>query len=565
MLRVKRDVLERWGSCVGSGSDTGEGTNLINGHVCRTSRLARHFRTVATASIALLLLANSGVGAATLEEPRTIDDLEKAFSIDDLRSDFVVVIDSSGSMADGSNPLFPQVRNAYKSLVDALPIGNRLSVITFDSTPTVVFDAAISRKNQAAAQSALDRIVPAGGTDLGSAISNALNKLERADAAQLATLIFMTDGEQHAGGQYADVNGGGWRALTRRAGEFEKSRPSRLAVRAIGLSDGGRRGAELVKSVFATSDTEIVQLPSDQLRAYLAAEAAKARRRSLIAAITDELRSHPIKATLTTDGTLTSNVKVKVTLRSSLEHLGVDVDLKRVVAVDNRQRSVRSSIVGGSRTIHLPPAGSADFEVVVKPEVSTPDFFELPPERREEIDVTLRFSESAHAAPTELLEQTLRIDTDVAVTQPDTFTAGRTLGKSWFWFITQILLSVLALLLAFYVWWRWIKLPPLTGQLLLTSSNKDSSGVPLKGKKMVIDGATFGSAAGGSRAKLYTRRGKRGRVFAQRVGLDGTFERQDGYKWKPFSAGSELSSVGRYRLDQNDNLRFWRRIGSSEE
>lgn len=506
----------------------------------------------------LAQITPSGAGSG---EPSTIPGLEQAFQVQDIHSDFVVVIDTSGSMGQGADPLYPKVQAAFASLVDALPAGDRLSVVTFDSVPTVSFDGPIDDSNRAQAKRLPSRL--GNATDIGAALNTAVDRLDRPDAAQIQTVIFITDGrhEPPNGSAFAQVGGPAWEAARAKASGLESRRT--VLVRALGLTDAGKEGAELAGQVF--SRTEVAQLSGAQLVDYLTSEVAKARLRVLTAAIQAEIDSSVVDVRLKTDGRLADQVKVSATLTSGLPHLGVDVDLERVRATDFKGEPIRSSIVGGSRMIHLAPGGTATFEILVKPNVKKGGLVDWPPPSREEVDVQLGFDQSAHATPRDLLEQQLGVNTVAKVANADPFTVGRTVGMTWAQLIRWAFGLLLVVAVAAYVYWRWIRRPRLVGELVLDGAAADlQAAVRLKGKSMRVEGLDFGRP-GTTTVRFFTRRGKRRRVFAERVGIEGAFDRKAGSnKWSPFEAGSEVG-FSLYRLDDEGGVRFRWRYGEERE
>lgn len=508
------------------------------------------------AAVGLLLLAAPAY-AQSAGEPSTISELDAAFDVGNVHSDFVVVIDTSSSMTDGPDPLYPRVRQAYAGLVDAIPDGDWLSLITFDTVPTVSVDGPLTSANREAAKTLPDAIGQA--TDIGAALNAAVERLDRPGSAQIQTVIFVTDGrhEPPNDSAFAQVGSPAWAAAQSRANGLEQRRT--ILVRALGLTDKGNEGAELASKIF--SKTEVVQLSGQQLSDYLTAEVGKARRRVLSKLIQDEVDDNGIDAKVTPTGKLADQVKATVELRSRLAHLGADVNLKRVVARDGRGKEIRSSIIDGSRTIHLAPEGTARFQILLKPSVEEAPLFSWPPPKREEVDVQLDFEQSAHITPTRLLEQELGVKTEVTVKKADVFTVGRTVGKTWARLFTELAVLLVGLILASWIWWRWIRRPGLAGELILVGAAADVfPPLHLRGKKMKVESSDLGQP-GSTVLWLYTKRGKRNLVFVERLGIDGAIERKSSRKWVAVESGSALGLI-EYRLDGDGGSRFrWRLAG----
>jgi len=515
----------------------------------------------------LLTLAESaGATDPTPPEPRTIPELEQAFGIANIHSDFVVVIDTSGSMSSGPDPLYPKVRTAFEGLVDQLPEGDHLSVVTFDNFPTTRFNEPLVG---AARQRAKDLPRDARGqnTDIGAALFSTLDRLERPDANRIQTVIFLTDGnhEPPPFSEFVQPGNDSWQRMQQRAAALDSSHS--LQVRALALTDQGKAGAELVGQVFPR--TEVARLDPAQLGDYLAGQVVKARLQVLATAVDDEVRSGTVKATVTSDGKLSNEVPAKVRLSSSLAHLGVDVDLQRISATDNAGKPVRIAIVGGSRTIHLPPAGTNSFRALLKPALASDPLVPMPPLEREEIDVQLDLAGTATAQPADLIRQALGVDPALKVRQPDPFTLGRDRGTTVAGFLLWCAKWVALGLALWWVYWQWIRKQPLVGELVPTDPGMNPDVViRLHGWRGTMKlGPELFDRPTGTRIRVSTRRGRRNRkrVFAERIGIGGSFDVEKGrIEWKQFPSGGELTTVDHYRLGEGGVGFRWRRSRDHE-
>ena len=173
--------------------------------------IARACMGLALALLMVLALAFAPPRAAVAQDeaqsdevPASIDELFALFGVDAVPADFVVVVDTSGSMSQGENPPYPAVLGAYQSLVDSIPDGDNLSVLTFDSSPNLAFQGEISSESREQAKAALPAEARGQATDIGSAIDATLRRLERADASDVQLVLFLTDGQHQpaAGSAY---------------------------------------------------------------------------------------------------------------------------------------------------------------------------------------------------------------------------------------------------------------------------------------------------------------------------------------------------------------------------
>ena len=513
-----------------------------------TMRISRLLGSVALVSA--LVLSATQTGHASPGDPRSVEDLIASFGVDALLSDYVIVIDESGSMAETDTPLWPQVQEAYRALVGALPDGSRLNLITFSDLATIRAQEMVSEANRPDLAARLD-FVPSGRTDIGAAIDSALSRLEDPAARSVQTVIFITDG-QHAPPEqsiWRDVGNSEWDLLHDRAIAVQSR--GTVRTRAIGLGGSGRLGAELVSRVF--SGVETVELSPGELATYLTEEVRKAQLQALADAVTAELASGRVVASFSRDGNaLQSEIRGTLTLHNAMDHLAADVDL-RDIAVTSADGSVRSSIVDGSRTIHLLPQSSAVVEVVIKPDLGEGGFIDLPPEVREEADFDIRVVASAVASPQRVIQSELAIaDVDIQVVQPDRFTATRVTGITWLQAIVRALLLLALLSLLVIVWWKFVRRPRLVGTLKLLDVPGES--VRLKGKVMRLTHEQLRGRPGDALVKVYTRRGKAGRVYVD--ALKGTLEvRGRAGLWQPARSGGSIGA-STYRINGAGGGRF---------
>lgn len=513
----------------------------------RTGKLQVSVWMLLLALVGLITVFERAAVAQTQGEPFDVPSLMRAFEIDRTPADFVVVVDVSGSMSDGPTPPYPAVKQAFSDLIGAIPNGNWLSVVLFSAEPEVVFNGLLdSDADQAEASGRLPDAATGVGTDIGAALETTLERLERPDASDIQTVLFLTDGrhEPPATSRYVDVGNSAWGALRSRATSAEDRRS--VQARAIGLGPSGSEGAELVRQVFTNPD--VVSLPADQLTPYLTEAIEQSRRRQLQEAVMDEVAAGSVTAKLEHSGTLEREVPATLALTSGLAHLGVDVDLRDIQVVDQGGSPVRSEIVGGSRTVHLPPGATEEIELLIRPDLEDGPLLQVPPERQE-IDLRVRPVASARAQPDSLLTAEFGVDPEVRIIAPDEFTLTRTIGMSWLQLLVRAALLALVLLLLVYVWWKYVKLPPLIGVIRVVGPMGEGvDPVKLRGTRIRIGKGTKHRLPGddGGRIRLYTRRGRRGSVFV--FTEEGSFERQlRTHNYEQVKNGTSLGPTS-YRL-----------------
>src|SRR3989442_428525 len=83
------------------------------------------------AVLLVLVIAHSFSKEAHSQE--TIEDLYKLFKVEEIRSDYLIILDTSGSMNEENR--FQNARKALASFMEILAPGDYISIIAFDNLP----------------------------------------------------------------------------------------------------------------------------------------------------------------------------------------------------------------------------------------------------------------------------------------------------------------------------------------------------------------------------------------------------------------------------------------------
>ena len=204
----------------------------------------------------LLVLASVSSAFAA---PITRADVFKTLKVDEISADYVVLVDTSGSMKGR----WPTVKKNVATFLAAMAPADHLSLVTFDSAPAIRYSGAVSSSGLAAAQ--LPKTPTGAKTDLGAAIEYGLRELSRPDASPVQTILLITDGKHDApgGSSYPRTTGAAWTRLRETAAKALNGR----TIRAYALGLGGNTDAAVLKTVYP--DAAIVALPDSQLPGYL--------------------------------------------------------------------------------------------------------------------------------------------------------------------------------------------------------------------------------------------------------------------------------------------------------
>ena len=110
----------------------------------------------------------------------------------------VLILDRSGSM---SGPKMARAREAARALAQALGPEDRLAVVEFSSSASVLVESTpVTEQARARALQAIEEIVPMGGTNLGAALAAAAPQLLRGAAPGRVDKVFLaSDGRVNEG------------------------------------------------------------------------------------------------------------------------------------------------------------------------------------------------------------------------------------------------------------------------------------------------------------------------------------------------------------------------------
>lgn len=425
----------------------------------------------AMAAAALLMALSSSPAAAQTDEPTRAEILDMLGS-GHVPADYIVLLDTSGSMAEGNR--YATAVQALGGLFEALPAEDRVALYTFDSSVNPEYQGP-----RLPSPELIGKLPPApnptGSTDLGKAMSVALEELQRNGAAQVANVVIITDGahDPAPGSPYADPAGPAWEALRQQA---KQKAASTLSVYVVPLGDGSS-GAAAVKSVF---DSTIVLAPGDMrnLREYLNRSKARVEIEKARTVLSGDIgRSLETKWKIEPgdDG----RAEVVVTLTSTAKHLPVDVENVRM-EVGNKAIGVTIS----QQRHRIEPGKSVDITgfLSYQPKGDMLMRRTVAEETTISLRATVRSSWTAALKP----EIDLAVDRELTAGS-DPVTLSRTVGSSLFLPGFGVLVLVLVVLTVFL---RRRRRDVLDGTLIISTGVESSelARFKLSGSKTVLDG-----------------------------------------------------------------------------
>ncbi|WP_406333536.1 vWA domain-containing protein [Streptomyces sp. NBC_00203] len=412
----------------------------------------RRGAAVATAALLAVLTATAVPANAAGTAP-TRDEIYRELGVADQPVDYVVLVDTSGSMA--AKGRYNTVRSTLRVFLDGLTRADHVALITFDNHPEERYigpagDAAkiVSRLPKAPN--------PSGATDIGTALDQALHELERTDAADVASVVLLTDGKHDPprGSDYPKSSGAPWDKLRKRAKALGER--TELAGYALPLGSGAT-GVNLLGKV--VENTLVLRPDSIQdLSAYLRRAGDSTRARSAARLLAED-KGKGVTASWTdtgvrdlTDGSATASV----TFRSATRHVPLTVSGVRVSA-----DGVPLDVTGVPKQLTLKPGESRKYTVRL---AGGPGAGALPYRRTEDGRAALRVSGQVSSSWQRALapDVDLKIPDGVAVTG-DPLVARAEVGSVYF--LPAVFSALVAALVLGWLWWRSVNRPPLHGVL----------------------------------------------------------------------------------------------------
>lgn len=498
-------------------------------------------RTLLAVVVAILLGA---VSPASAQDSITLDDLYDLYEVADIPADFVIALDTSGSMSDGEDPLYPRVVDALEALVEAIPEGDHVSLLTFDEAVTREFEGDLDTSSRAQVIPQLPPSAEGGATDIGTALEASLSRLERPRAARVQVVLLLTDGSHQPpdGSPYPQsLDAPAWQELRDRAAALQADR--RVTAYGVGLSGGGATDVEPLRRTF--SGAEIVDLPPEQLPSFFEELVERARIERLRSEVESDLESAeaevgiPESVEVEADETV---IPVDVSWEQS--RLPATVTVRDVVARDEIGATLE--VKGFSpESFRMEPGSHQTVDVTVATAASAGSGLDLGQEvSTSGIQVDLDLAVVAN--PDAILRDTVRVDPEarsgVASAEGSLTT---TSGVPW-WLAILVLVLLLAGLMA-VVWFylRHLRRPPLTGALQF----EDGTTIVLSGTSQDIPerpGEIVG--AGSGRLRATTRRGEPGRVYVSSASQPVAISQYG--PWDPLTDETRLRYHQRVKIDQ---------------
>jgi Mg-chelatase subunit ChlD len=449
------------------------------------SRWHRRLATVFVAGLAAGCALLPAAGPAQADPP-TADQIYATLGVDQVASDYVVLVDVSGSMQQLN--LYGPVKDSLGRLFAALAPQDVVTLVIFADNATQVWQGQAGRS----AGDIIAKLPPTANgahTDIGLALEKAIDVLNRPNTPSIATVVLLTDGlhDPAPHSPYPLQQGYQWDVLTQKAAAIKRDS---LTAYAIPLT--GATSAQLLVKVFGSRAAVLPAATVDDLTSRLeqpkaAVRAAKARQILAPELAKGVSASWPAQAGHLVAGRQT----VFVTLHSGTAHIPLEVGGFAVNGCDAKVR-----VQPPAHSVSVPPGGSVRVPLTVDWDAGPYDW---KPRHTTSEQCSLRLTGEVTTPWSAFLANDLKETFAPKLAGSDnsvTFTAERGRPLPWLASGTALLVLFATLLVL-----RWMRMhPTLTGTLAATALSPDgrATSVPLRGRSLTISAANLGIAGSGS-------------------------------------------------------------------
>jgi uncharacterized protein YegL len=273
------------------------------------------------------------------------------------RADFVIVLDTSGSMREGG--LFEQVVQAVATFIEALSPEDYLSILAFDShVRYLVIPQEIGKNKRALQQRILSLPEPSGQkTDIGAALEKTVDELNRPNANPLQFVVFITDGRHDPPqeSEYPTALHENFSLLKEKAKRtlFDHV----IAVTGLGLNRS--TDIELLRKVF--EDAMPLTVDKTGLANFFSRLKAEIKIRKLRLQVIQELKRGGISIVLLEEGKKRikagGKTSIRFKLKSNYEHLDTAVFIEEMEIPSDEH--FQCEIAEGVRSVNIPSKGES--------------------------------------------------------------------------------------------------------------------------------------------------------------------------------------------------------------
>lgn len=342
-------------------------------------RAGRFFIVFLTILASMMLLMSEASWSS--EDP--LELLFERFPPQQARADFVIVLDTSGSMREGG--LFEQVVQAVATFIEALSPEDYLSILAFDShVRYLVIPQEIGTEKNTLQQRILSLPPPSGQkTDIGAALEKTVDELNRPNANPLQFVVFITDGKHDPPkeSKYPTALHENFSLLKEKAKRtlFDHV----IAVTGLGLNRS--TDIELLRKVF--EDAMPLTVDKTGLASFFSRLKAEIKISKLRLQVIQELKRGGISIVLLEEGKKRikagGKTSIRFQLKSNYEHLDAAVFIEKmeIPSDEHFQCEIADGLAlersEGMRGINIPPKGESPKITLILQDTSKNRWFSL--------------------------------------------------------------------------------------------------------------------------------------------------------------------------------------------
>jgi hypothetical protein len=447
------------------------------------------------AVVAFLVVMASPVAA----EP-SAEDVYRALGVFNAPTDYVVLVDTSGSMAQHQR--YDNVRGNLRTFFGKLGQRDQVTLITFDVVPSMVHSG--SPSSAVAAIDAMPAVPRGAATDIGAALELALSVLEGGKPGLSGAIVLITDGlaAPPDASRYHEPEGPAWSELTARGRDLA----ARIGGYVVPVASG-ESGTDQMKSVVPST----VALPyAEGVGDFLGRLQEQVRRGNARRALAEELKAG-VKASWSAPAgaDLSDVVEVRLVLESTARTMPLELRNLRAEPAGVRGLPDRVELAAGERreltlTMSSPEPAWHGFGRVTRP-------------ARED----LRFTADVGTPWQPVLERDLGVRVAIPAAGADgTWDGVQTTGVSWAYLLAAFAALLALPLLGFWFWAR--NNPVMRGVLVARGGDGTTHRIPLQGIRRLRFPRPDSGPLGGQFAVRGATRPRRGTPVLTYLRPDGT-------------------------------------------
>ncbi|GLY50788.1 VWA domain-containing protein [Lentzea sp. NBRC 102530] len=400
----------------------------------------------------------------TTAEP-TAEDVYKALGVHDTPTDYVLLVDTSGSMAQ--NQRYDNVRANLRTFVGELEDRDQVTLVTFDVVPSVLHTG--SPDSAVAAIDAMPAVPDGAATDIGAALEVAMTVLEGGKTGQSGAIVLITDGISAPPGasRYHDEQGPAWAALGARGRDLA-ARTSGYVVPVVSGESGTGQMMTVVPNTVVLPYTEGV---GD----FLGRLQEQVKRGNAKRALGDDAQA-AVKAgwSLPADENLADTVEIGLVLESTARKMPLELRNLRV-----ELGGVSGELRGLPDRVELAPGERRELPLRLS---STEATWKRLGQATSPARAGLKFAADADTPWRTVLERELAVRPAIpVVTAEGTWNGVLTTGVRWGYIAFAFIVLIAALVLGIVLWLR--RHPPMRGVLVAIGGDTTTHRIPVHGHR----------------------------------------------------------------------------------